>query len=131
MRHLRLPRSVTQPGSLEINPADMTAATVAAEYGRGDYRPSDVVGACLDRIRRFEPLLNAFIVVNHHMLEDAARADAEIERVRHVRPRALVSALTRPRNTARSCGSSCPIGSSNRCSSASRARARASEARCC
>jgi amidase len=80
MRHLRLPRSVTQPGSLAINPADMTAATVAAGYGRGDYRPSDVVSACLDRIRRFEPLLNAFIVVNPHMLEDAARADAEIER---------------------------------------------------
>ncbi len=80
MRHLRLPRSTTETRSVAINPAELTAAAIGAAYSRGDCRPSDVVHACLDRIRRFEPLLNAFIVVNKHVLEDAARADAEIER---------------------------------------------------
>jgi amidase len=79
MRHLRLPRSGSETASAAIEPVALTAAAIRAGYDRGDYRPSDIVQACLDRIRQFEPLLNAFIVVNQDMLEDAARADAELE----------------------------------------------------
>jgi amidase len=78
MRHLRLPCVSADASPIGINPFDLTAATMRAAYDRGDYRPSDVVRACLDRIRMLEPRLNSFIMVNDRMLEEAARADSEI-----------------------------------------------------
>jgi amidase len=79
MRHLRLPRSGNETPSVAIEPVGLTAAGVRAAYDRGEYRPSDLIQACLDRIRQVEPLLNAFILINQDMLEDAARADAELD----------------------------------------------------
>jgi amidase len=78
MRHLRLPVTSADTSTSEINPSDLTAAAMRAAYDRGDYRPSDVVRACLDRIRILEPRLNSFIMINDRMLEDAERADGEV-----------------------------------------------------
>jgi amidase len=78
MRHLRLPSVSADASPVGINPFELTAAAMRAAYDRGDYRPSDVVRACLDRIRMLEPRLNSFITVNDRMLEEAARADNEI-----------------------------------------------------
>ncbi|WP_158802543.1 amidase [Acidisoma sp. L85] len=57
-----------------------------AAYDRGDYRPTDVVRACLERIRMLEPRLNTFITINDRMLEDAERADNEIAAGRPLGP---------------------------------------------
>ena len=78
MRHLLLPTPSDQAAPVRVDLVDLTAAAIQSAYERGDYRPSDVVHACLARIRALEPRLNAFIVLNDHMLEDAARADSEI-----------------------------------------------------
>ncbi len=76
MRHLRLPdpAEVARPVP---SVADLTIDDLLTGYERGDFRPSDVVAACLERIRALEPRLNAFIAINGDMLKDAARADAE------------------------------------------------------
>mgnify|MGYP005810099481 CR=1 FL=1 len=77
MRHLRLPAPATDPNSLSV--PDVPALTIAelnAGYDRGDFRPSDIAWACLARIARLEPRLNAFIVINEAILADAEKMDA-------------------------------------------------------
>jgi len=56
----------------------MTVESIGAGYEHGDFLPSDVVSACIERIALLEPFLNAFIAINSRMLEDAAMMDAEI-----------------------------------------------------
>ncbi|HEX3994120.1 MAG TPA: amidase, partial [Acetobacteraceae bacterium] len=56
----------------------MTVDDIGAGYDCGDFSPTDVVSACIERIASLEPFLNAFIAINSRMLEDAALMDAEI-----------------------------------------------------
>jgi Asp-tRNA(Asn)/Glu-tRNA(Gln) amidotransferase A subunit family amidase len=56
----------------------LTVESIGAGFDRGDFKASDVVSACLERIALLEPFLNAFITINMRMLEDAASIDAEI-----------------------------------------------------
>ena len=49
-----------------------SAAELTAGYGRGDFTPSEAVGACLDRLRAMEPHIAAFLEV----FDDDARRDA-------------------------------------------------------
>ena len=78
MRHLRLPTLSPEASPSGLDPSDLTAVEMRAAYDRGDYRPTDVVRAYLERIRMLEPRLNTFITINDRMLEDAERADSEI-----------------------------------------------------
>src|SRR5271168_3855815 len=57
----------------------MKATEIAAEVGAGRVRATDVVAACLDRIERFNPVLNAFTVVTaERACARAAALDAAI-----------------------------------------------------
>jgi 1-carboxybiuret hydrolase len=57
----------------------MKATDIAAEVGAGRARASDVVAACLDRIEKFNPVLNAFIAVTAERARaKAAALDAAI-----------------------------------------------------
>ncbi len=87
MRHLRLPsadRSRTEHSVPMVE--NLTIETIRAGYDRGDFLPTDVVRACIERIARLEPLLNVFIAINDRMLEDAALADAAITAGEHRGP---------------------------------------------
>jgi aspartyl-tRNA(Asn)/glutamyl-tRNA(Gln) amidotransferase subunit A len=57
--------------------ATLTAAELAARYGRGTLSPREAARACLDRIARLDPTLNAMAVVD---AEGAMAAAAESER---------------------------------------------------
>lgn len=79
MRHLQLPRvSLGRPNRPTIATEDLSLADVIDGYADGRYLPTDAVGACLDRIARYEPFVNAFITINEGMLDDAAKADAAV-----------------------------------------------------
>ncbi len=57
----------------------MKATEIAAEVGAGQARATDVVAACLDRIERFNPVLNAFTAVTAERARaKAAALDAAI-----------------------------------------------------
>jgi 1-carboxybiuret hydrolase len=57
----------------------MKATDIAAEVGAGRARASDVVAACLDRIEKFNPVLNAFTAVTAERARaKAAALDAAI-----------------------------------------------------
>jgi AtzE family amidohydrolase len=67
----------------------MKATEIAAEVGAGRARATDVVAACLDRIERFNPELNAFTAVTAERARaKAAALDAAI--AAGVRPGPLV-----------------------------------------
>jgi len=57
--------------------ATLSAADLASRYARGTLSPREVTRACLDRIARLEPVLNAMAVVD---AEGAMGAAAESER---------------------------------------------------
>ena len=79
MRHLQLPKvSLGRPNRPTIATEDLSLADVIDGYADGRYLPTDAVGACLDRIARYEPFVNAFITINEGMLDDAAKADAAV-----------------------------------------------------
>lgn len=76
MRHFQAPRNDginVKPLSV-LNVSDLTIADAQNGYRTGRFLPSDVVRACLARIISFEPLLNAFISLNHDALADASAA---------------------------------------------------------
>lgn len=75
MRHLKLP--AFQPSPIDIDLAHMTIADLQTGYGAGTFTAVDVASACLARISRLEPYLNAFISLNTALLADAARIDEE------------------------------------------------------
>ncbi|MFG1427698.1 amidase [Roseixanthobacter glucoisosaccharinicivorans] len=54
-----------------------TISDLQAGYEAGSFSASDVAAACLARIARLEPYLNAFISVNMALMEQAALVDAE------------------------------------------------------
>jgi aspartyl-tRNA(Asn)/glutamyl-tRNA(Gln) amidotransferase subunit A len=56
--------------------ATLSAAALVRGYARGAFSPREVVRACLDRIARLEPTLNAMAVID---AEGAERAAAESE----------------------------------------------------
>jgi aspartyl-tRNA(Asn)/glutamyl-tRNA(Gln) amidotransferase subunit A len=56
--------------------ATLSAAALMQGYARGAFSPREVVRACLDRIARLEPTLNAMAVID---AEGAERAAAESE----------------------------------------------------
>jgi hypothetical protein len=56
MRHLQLPKvSLGRPNRPTIATEDLSLADVIDGYADGRYLPTDAVGACLDRIARYEP----------------------------------------------------------------------------
>ena len=75
MRHLRLP-AFPLP-TAEIDLISGTISDLQAGYQEGRFSASDVSAACLARIARHEPYLNAFISVNMALMDDAAQIDAE------------------------------------------------------
>ena len=75
MRHLRLP-AFPLP-SAEIDMVGWTISDLQAGYQAAHFSASDVAAACLARIARLEPYLNALISVNMALMEDAAQVDAE------------------------------------------------------
>jgi amidase len=79
MRHLRLPRS-PQPESKGRSPPiiEFSIEDLRAGYDTGVFKPSDVVAAILERIASHEPYLNAFIVLNDGVADDAERADLDL-----------------------------------------------------
>jgi amidase len=79
MRHLRLPELAQVPTSRPLpDVANLTVEEIRAGYDKGAFLPSDIIRACLARIAKLEPFLNAFIAINDKMLIDAERADAEL-----------------------------------------------------
>ncbi len=83
MRHFQAPRNDginVKPLSV-LNVSDLTIADAQNGYRTGRFLPSDVVRACLARIISFEPLLNAFISLNHDALADAKRCDSGLKEV--------------------------------------------------
>jgi len=55
-------------------PTDLSLATAATLLRTGKLAPAEYVDACLDRIRRYDPALNAFISVDEDGARRAARA---------------------------------------------------------
>lgn len=79
MRHFQVPlRGIGLQPTSALNISDLTIADIQSGYRLGQFLPSDVVRACLQRISRLEPLLNAFISVNWDALADAKVLDAEL-----------------------------------------------------
>ena len=67
-------------GSLE-DPASLTIGAAAAFIRSGQLTPIELTKACLERIERYDPKLNAFITVTPDLaLEQAATAEAELSR---------------------------------------------------
>lgn len=63
MRNLRIPTAnPSSAARLEPDIANLTIEDIQAGYESGALSPSDVASACLGRIARLEPLLNAFIL---------------------------------------------------------------------
>lgn len=79
MQHLRLPAIPTIDASRPVpDVTTLTIESIRAGYDKGEFLPSDIVGACLKRIAALEPRLNAFISINQDMLADARLRDAEV-----------------------------------------------------
>jgi aspartyl-tRNA(Asn)/glutamyl-tRNA(Gln) amidotransferase subunit A len=57
------------------DPALMTAETLLGHYGRRTLSPVDVLKAVTERIRRINPRLNAFVVMNPHALAAAGESE--------------------------------------------------------
>ncbi len=58
---------------------DLTVTELAAQIRAGRLSSADLTEACLDRIRRLSPRLNAFQTVTESLAREQARqADAEI-----------------------------------------------------
>jgi Asp-tRNA(Asn)/Glu-tRNA(Gln) amidotransferase A subunit family amidase len=57
-----------------IDPADLTATEAAARIQQSKLRPVELAEACLDRMRRRDPLLKAFVHVDHDLVIGYARA---------------------------------------------------------
>lgn len=55
----------------------LTASELSEGYGAGAFTPDDVARACLDRVARVNPLLNAVVTVDHDGALSAARASTE------------------------------------------------------
>jgi Asp-tRNA(Asn)/Glu-tRNA(Gln) amidotransferase A subunit family amidase len=57
-----------------IDPADLTATEAATRIQQSKLRPVELAEACLDRMRRRDPLLKAFVHVDHDLVIGYARA---------------------------------------------------------
>lgn len=78
MRNQRLPNVIL--GSNGRVPLDIQAMMIddlRAGYDKGTFSIGDVAAAVIQRIATHEPYLNAFIVLNERLGEDAERLDAE------------------------------------------------------
>ncbi|GIW13889.1 MAG: amidase [Tepidiforma sp.] len=61
------------------DPAELTIAEASRAIARRDLSPVELTRACLARVERLNPALNAFVVVTaESALEEAARAEAEL-----------------------------------------------------
>lgn len=61
-----------------IDVAQVSVASIGQAFASRDFSATELAAACLLRINRYEPYLNAFIWLNENVLQDAARVDAEL-----------------------------------------------------
>ena len=59
---------------------DLAASELSRRIHRRELSATDVVRACLDRVGRLNPTLNAIVTPNERALDDAASLDARMAR---------------------------------------------------